>query len=191
MFKLASLVRWLLLAILVPLAIPVATVSSTRWAESRGWYSPGEPGGWLTTLVAIGELPWLLPVVLVVAGLTAGAWLDWLIRKLDHTRAAERVEIGNELLHLANRVASRQEGIRNEWPANVHDLRPSIMSAFIKVERIGVWAPVDQPYGRLDGANILVNYLQLVGTMLSEGHFKQARKRAAQVRAFLETGSNS
>src|ERR671931_1598673 len=110
MFKLASLVRWLLLAILVPLAIPVATVSSMRWAESRGWYSPGEPGGWLIAkLVAIGELPWLLPVVLVVAGLTAGAWLDWLIRNLDHTRADERVEIGNELLHLANKGASRQE----------------------------------------------------------------------------------
>jgi hypothetical protein len=187
MLKIAPLARWLLLAILVAVCVPIATDMFVRWYDR-----PLAAGGWvITNLLAAGQSPWLFPAALVIAGLTAGTWIDWLFRRLDSSRAAARVEVGNELLRLAAKVAARQEGVRNEWPANVHDLRPSIMSAFIRVEQLGIWAPVDQPYGLLDGAKVLVNYLQLVGTMLADGHFRQARKRASQFRAFLEAGTNS
>ena len=59
------------------------------------------------------------------------------------------------------------------------------MSIFIEAESFGIWAPVDQFYERQDGGAIMINYLCIVGTMLKDGHFEQAKKRALQAKDFV------
>jgi hypothetical protein len=75
-----------------------------------------------------------------------------------------------------------------EWPRNIHDIQPNLMSAFIEAERFGLWAPLNELYKRQDGGAILANYLHIVGTMLRDGHFKQAKKRAQEVRVCVGSG---
>jgi len=65
------------------------------------------------------------------------------------------------------------------------------MSAFIEAESFGLWTPVDHFYDRQDGGNIMVNYLRVIGTMLRDGHFKQAKIRALQVKALVEPEAKS
>jgi hypothetical protein len=142
----------------------------------------------MSAIAFIAQLPGMVPAALLITGLTAGVWLDWLMRRIDDSRAKARVAIGEEFLYLASIVDERQQSasIDNSWPKNVWDLRPRLMSVFINAEKFGIWAPVDQMYDRTDGANIIINYLRIVGTMLADGHFKQARKRALQAKQFVE-----
>ena len=60
------------------------------------------------------------------------------------------------------------------------------MSAFIDAEKFGIWAPVGQLESLKDGGSILVNYLRIVGTLLKDGHFKQAKLRALQAKQYAE-----
>lgn len=60
------------------------------------------------------------------------------------------------------------------------------MSVFIEAERFGVWAPVGNFESLKDGGAVLTNYLRIVGTMLKDGHYKQAKIRALQAKAYAE-----
>lgn len=192
MLRLAGFARWVLLALFLPVVLPVMAEFAKRLVDSLGWYEhPEQAAGWLMgTLTGFAQVPWVFPTALILGGLTAGAWLDWLLRRLDGSRAARRKDIGRELLSLAAMVQSRQDGWHGEWPNNIHDLWPLTMSIFIKAEQIGIWAPTGQPYEikAPTGPNILINYLRFVGTMLADGHFTQARKRANQLKGALENG---
>jgi hypothetical protein len=188
MVRFAGFARWLVLVVFAPIFLAVATDMAKRWAERQGWIDhPEEAVGWLMGIpLWIAQLPWVYPVALILGGLTVGIWLDWLLRRFDTSRSDRRVGLGLQLQNLANVIERRQGGFRHDWPDIIQDLRPQLMSIFIRVEKIGLWAPVDQLYDREDGATVLVNYLRMVGTMLADGHFKQARKRALECKTFVE-----
>lgn len=182
MFRVAAFARWLLLFLCSGLVFPIIV----NWTRDN----PAEAkAGVMSAIYWFGGLPWVYPAALVLVGATIGVWLDWVLRGLDNSRQAKRKVIGREMISLGRAIQHRQEGYHGSWPENVHSLRPNIMSAFIKVEQIGIWAPTDQPYemGQV-GANVMINYLGIVGTMLADGHFPQAKKRAMQLKEAIESG---
>jgi hypothetical protein len=142
------------------------------------------PGDWLMGwLEAIAKISGIYPAALVVTGVLVGVWIDWLLRKFDGSRSADRKTLGIRFCNLAQNIENRFQ-YDDTWPANIHDLKPNLMSAFIEAEGFGLWTPVDHLYVRRDGGAIMVNYLRIVGTMLRDGHFKQAKARSLQVKVF-------
>jgi hypothetical protein len=142
--------------------------------------------GWVASFA---QLPGLSVGMLIVTGVLVGAWVDWLLRKFDGSLASRRETLGLRFCNMAHSIEDRLR-FDTRWSLNIHDLKPALMSLFIDAEGFGIWAPVDELYERQDGAAIMVNYLRIVGTMLKDGHFQQAKKRALQVRAFVAPVSN-
>ena len=61
------------------------------------------------------------------------------------------------------------------------------MSVFIQAEKLGLWtASFDELWARPDGGALLANYLKIVGTLLRDGHFKQAKQQALEFKAFMK-----
>jgi hypothetical protein len=144
------------------------------------------PGDWLMGwLDTVAKIPGVYPAALIATGILVGLWIDWLLRKIDGSRAARRKTLGTTYCSLSSNIEGRFGGYYGEWSENIHDLKPALMSAFIEAEGFGLWAPVDELYKRQDGGVVVVNHLRIVGTMLRDGHFKQARTRALQAKEFV------
>jgi hypothetical protein len=60
------------------------------------------------------------------------------------------------------------------------------MSIFLKAEKFGLWAPHERIFKIEKGFPILMNYLDVVGRMLSDRHFDQAKKLALEARRLIE-----
>lgn len=188
MARVASFFRWLILAVWSVLVVPFISrawngvmdrtdVANHPWDALMNW------------LASFAQAPGVSVCTLVATGILLGAWSDWLFRKLDGTRAESRETLGYKYCNLASSIEDRLRYIHPSWPHNVHDLKPDLMSAFIRAESFGIWAPVNDLYERPDGGAIMVNYLRIVGTMLKDGHFRQARLRAQQAKTFVPPAS--
>jgi hypothetical protein len=188
MARVASFFKWFALAVWTILIVPFL---------SRAWTGVLDRGdvanhpmdwtmGWLASLT---QIPGVTASALIATGVLIGAWIDWLLRKFDGSRSTGRKVLGSRFCTLAHNLENRfQYG--GEWPANIHDMQPNLMSAFIEAEGFGLWAPVDHLYARQDGGAIMVNYLRIVGTLLRDGHFKQAKARSLQVKNFVAPTTN-
>jgi hypothetical protein len=124
----------------------------------------------------LAQQTWLRVTALVLAGFVAGLWLDWLLRKLDGSRAKAREHLGTEMMDLARNI--------NKALARHSDLQgfsPRLMSAFIKAKQLGLWAPTEF---QSTGSNIptLMGYLRHVGTLLRDRHFAEAKQAALECR---------
>src|SRR5260370_178515 len=56
----------------------------------------------LKLLLYLSEQTWLRATALILLGFVAGLWLDWLLRKLDGSRAEERQALGTEMVSLGD-----------------------------------------------------------------------------------------
>jgi hypothetical protein len=123
--------------------IPIFTAVAARFI----WEQPPETtGAVLRFFLNLAEQTWLRVTALVLGGFVAGLWLDWLLRKLDRSRAEARKDLGFELLKLASELAEELERVDRNWQR----LRPRLMSAFIKARGFGLWAPDDEVINRGD-----------------------------------------
>ena len=70
----------------------------------------------LKFLLDLSEQTWLRVTALLLFGFVAGLWVDWLLRKLDRSRADERKALGTEMVRLRARtfsaLAKRAEAAR-------------------------------------------------------------------------------
>jgi hypothetical protein len=73
----------------------------------------------------------------------------------------------------------------SEWPSNVHDLRPAILSAFISAKKFDLWVPSNRIY-ELPDASFLCEYLRCVGKLLENGYFEEANREALSWKPFLD-----
>ena len=64
------------------------------------------------------------------------------------------------------------------WPETVDEYRADILSMFIRTKKAGLWTPGNEIFRIPAGQAILPNFLKAVGTMLSDGHFSEAKKLA-------------
>src|SRR5262249_4496756 len=85
-------------------------------------------------LASLGGSSWMTATLLFVAGLTAGVWADWLLRKLDFARRATRKGLGVRLTSLAEEIA-RLEAVASAkssgWPNNLGRARRAVTVALV------------------------------------------------------------
>ena len=177
MQRLSAWARWIGAGIFTIFVIPIAVEFVKRVAENIGLYDrPREAAGnILNFFLSLGELPWLRTTTLVLGSFVAGVWLDWLLRKFDGSRAKARENLGYEMTNLANEIDNALALINR---FRLPDFTPRLMSAFTTAKQLGLWTPDVRMYERI---NLVMDYLRHVGTLLSDGHFAEA-KRAARDR---------
>ena len=176
MQRLSAWARWIGAGVFTIFVIPIAVEFVKHVAESIGLYDrPREAAGTiLNFFLSLAELPWLGVTALVLAGFVAGLWLDWLLRRLDRSRAEERKALGTEMV---NRLGDLK------YPMS--QTRPQIMSCFTAARKLGIWAPDQRAFAThpVRAKNLITDYLMHVGTMLRDGHFREAKQHAKNSKA--------
>jgi hypothetical protein len=152
--------------------LPLVGKVLDHMAENYGLYDREALPQIINAFVSLAEQTWLRITVLVLAGFVAGLWLDWLLRRLDRSRAEARENLGIEMTNLANDIDNALALVdRFRLP----DFSPRLISAFIKAKQVGLWTPdVGMPL------NVVMDYLRHVGTLLSDGHFADAKQAALE-----------
>jgi hypothetical protein len=184
MRSIATIYKWVILPLWASVAIPVLVDFLQKWLDRNGAYE--HPGASiLNALAVLAQLPGVYPAALVLSGLLAGAWLDVIFRKLDGSRRKALVDLGVDIRSLGRRINDRQNGFRSKWPANIIDLKPSLLSSHLKLTKRGIWSPGEILLSRADGAQLQADYLETVGTLLREGQFTEAKEKALELKASL------
>jgi hypothetical protein len=180
MQRFSAWVRKIALGVLTLFVLPIAVEFLKHIAEKVGLYD--RPGDAVDTILnfflSLAELPWLRITALALGAFVAGLWLDWLLRKLDDTRADERKVLGNDMIVLADNL--------EELTFPMQQGKPSITSCFASARKLGIWAPDDRVFLDLPSdraTDLIVNYLRQVGTMLKDGHFRKAKQDAKKSKA--------
>jgi hypothetical protein len=188
MLRIASAMRWLLLALFAGIVLPVVADFIEKQLERSGAYEhPSYALRWIENhLSAFFQMSWVFPTTLILGGLTTGVWLDWLLRKLDSTRAENRINVGYAFLRWADAIHDRQQPLAYlPWPQSINDIMPDVMAALLHGKAIGLWVPDRTIFQDTNGATILPTYFRVVGTFLKERHFKEAKQSALDVKAEL------
>jgi hypothetical protein len=179
-------VRWIALGVFALLNSPLALKLLDPMAENIGLYDRDALPNAVSFLLGLAELTWVWAAALGVGVFAAGLWADWFLRRLDSTRAEARKKLGWEMVSLARSIADPPPAWSYMSP---HEVGSEIMSAFIKAKQFGLWAPdLSVPTNVLEGLgpdqfrNILHSYLLLVGRMLNDGHFTEAKKVALEAK---------
>jgi hypothetical protein len=174
MQRLSAAARWIGVSVLLPILIPLAV----HFIEQQ---PPETAGAVLKFLLNLAEQTWLRVIALVLGGFVAGLWLDWLLRKFDGSRAEARENLGIEMEKIGRDM--REE--MNSGRTVLLRASPRLNSCFTKARKVGLWVPdarimKAQPLliNRIE--YLLVEYLLHVGTLLSDGHFKEAKREASQ-----------
>ena len=179
MQRLSALIRYVFTVILVPIIIAVAT----HFIEEQ----PRETSNAvLKFLFDLSEQTWFRVTASLLVGFAAGLWVDWFLRKLDGSRAKQREALGYEMCNLAHDLGSAHHPLMvNPMYAN----RSRMMSCFTTARKFGIWVPDDRIFSMLHpprAVDLVVAYLDDVGTMLKDGHFKQAKQHAKNRRASFD-----
>lgn len=181
-----SFIKWAFTSLWGVLLIPVLVDFLEKWLDRNGAYD--HPAEWITqTLAGLGQLPGVYPAALVLTGLVGGVWLDTMLRWFDGSRRTALVDLGAEVRNMGHMVRDRQNGFHNEWPGNISNLKASLLSLHVRLTKRGIWSPGETLQGRADGARILVEYLETVGTLLREQQFAEAKEKATELKASLKT----
>jgi hypothetical protein len=131
----------------------------------------------LKLLLYLSEQTWFRVSAFLLTGFVAGLWVDWLLRKLDGSRADRREALGTEMLSLDDRL---EDSLRDGRDTIVMD-RPQIMSCLITASKLGIWVP-DQRLFTIEHGRayfLIRDYLMHVGRLLRDGHFREAKDYAA------------
>lgn len=152
--------------------IPIFTAVAARFI----WEQPPETAGAvLKFFLSLTEQTWLRVTALVLGGFVAGLWLDWLLRRLDRTRSTARKDLGIEMQDLAGKLAN---GLTAPYYAE-------LLSIFLKVGKLGVWTPIHYIQNEERRAT-LCGYLQLIGKLLNDGLFDDAKLAASMLKNSFE-----
>ena len=176
MQRISTWVRWICTAV----AAPIVTADAVQFINTER--PPETANAVLKFLFDLSEQPWFRPTALFLVGLVIGLWLDWLLRKLDDSRADQRAALGNDMLIWEHEL----EYLNDPSKANA-----KIMSCFIAAKKLGIWAP-DERVFEIDPDRaypIIRNYLTNVGQMLRDRHFSEAKRLAKKNQADFASNS--
>jgi hypothetical protein len=191
-----SMSKWLkqfLFGIWGLLLIPLITPTLEKWLEENVF---SDPNGTATTvfanamattvfdnLLALGQQRWFKFAFVFLTGIVIGVSLEWLNRKSDERKAFELRSLGTKFRGLSENIKIRTAA--SEWPDNVRDLKPAILSVFISAKKFDLWAPNEHVY-QLPDASFLCEYFRCVGKLLEDGHFDKANSEALSWKPFLD-----
>src|SRR5262245_14028735 len=189
MSRLSPVLRFTVLIAFGLAIAPVVAQCFVALAETSGMHDSRQP--WHTTqLAALAGLPWSMPALLFLAGLTIGIWTDWWLRKFDNIRRRARKSFGVRLIRLADEIARLEfnYGAKSngspEWPRNLGRERRTIDLALARMHKFGIWNPGRVAFQIPRGGEFLVDFFRDIGKLLASERFDQARShaRAAQLR---------
>ncbi len=202
MQKLSTWARWIVSLISTSVFIPIAVHLSKHWIEGTSLYDrPQETAGAVMNFITTAaqspwvqgsalffgaQSPWVQGSALFFGGLALGLWMDWLFRKFDGSRATNLSLLGYSMKELGIDIGNASAGYGFVWPDHIHMHRADLMALFIKLRNAGIAVPSSDVFKMRSGANILANYLHGVGTLLSEGHFKEAKAMALDALRVVE-----
>lgn len=182
MASLAKFFRWiasfLFGSILIPIALDYFKKSNPTAADYDSTF-----GVVMGAISAFANLPWVYPLAFILGGLTIGMWVDSLARRLDSSRLAARKRLGDDFLDMAQAMDARQgpRGFNNDWPQNVGALTPRMMSLQLEAAKYKIWVP--GPNDLPKGAGFIIGYFTMIGQLLSDGHVKEAKNAAENIRS--------
>lgn len=132
-------------------------------------------------LGSIAEMPGFNSGILILIGFTAGVWFFWLAGQFDGHRAKERKQLGHDFLALANIVERLQEEDRKSWPHKFMRTFGELQACSLTASKYRIWTPGERIFDNpKSGPDFLAAYLNYIGTLLSKGHFKDARREARE-----------
>jgi len=170
--------------LLIPL---IAAILETQLEENL-FSDPNAPATTVfSNLVVLGHQLWFQFVLVFFTGIVLGFSLDWLARKADQNKGSELRNLGSKFRTLSGSIKMTAS---SEWPNNVRDLKPEIMSALISAKKFGLWAPDERVY-QFPDASFLCEYFKFVGKLLEDRHFDEAKREALAWKRFLDRGKLS
>ena len=134
----------------------------------------------LKFLLDLSEQPWLRVTALLLGGFVAGLWVDWFLRKLDGSPADKRKDLGYEMMSLSHELGNLQHPM--------DQARARIRSCFATARKLGIWVPDGRIYSIDPGraCDLIIIYLEHIGTMLKDGHFREAKQDAKNSKAAFD-----
>src|SRR5215831_15495402 len=137
----AKRLKMIVSGVWVLLLLPMLATVFEKWLE-QNFFS--EPDAAATTvfnnLVMLGQESWFHFALVFFTGIVIGFSLDWLAHRSDENKASELRHLGTNFRRLSDSIKT-QTSARSEWPDNIRDLKPDIVSAFISAEKFGLWVP--------------------------------------------------
>ena len=170
------------------LLIPLIAAILEKRLEENLFSDPNAPATTVfSNLVVLGHQLWFQFVLVLFTGIVLGFSLDWLARKSDQNKGSELRNLGSKFRTLSDSIKMPPS---SEWPNNVRDLKPEIMSALISAKKFGLWAPDERVY-QFPDASFLCEYFKFVGKLLEDRHFDEAKREALAWKRFLDRGKLS
>jgi hypothetical protein len=189
MQALSTKARWLFSLLFTAVLLPIVVHLIKHWLEGTSIYEqPQETAGAVMRfIVTIAQSPWVQGTALFLGGLTLGVWIDWLLRKFDGSRKTKLSLLGYDMKGLGQEIGDTAQGYGFVWPDHIHMERAQLTSMAIKAKQFGLWFPGPEIFRIRSGANILANYLYVVGSLLVDEHFTEARAMALDAKGQIET----
>ena len=182
------MVKWLkaiVSGVWVVLLVPLLAAVFEKWLEQNFFSDPNAVATTVfNNLVVLGQERLFHFALVFVTGIVIGVSLDWLARKSDENKASELRNLGSNFRRLSDSIKI-QTAARSEWPDNIRDLKPAIVSAFISAEKFGLWVPGERAY-QLPDASFLCEYLRFIGRLLEDGHFDEANREALAWKRYFD-----
>jgi len=136
-----------------------------------------------SNLFALVHQHWFKFAFVFLTGIIVGVSIEWLSRKSDEKKAFALRSLGSKFRSLSDNIKARTE--LSEWPDNVRDLNPAILSALVSASKFGLWVPNERVY-QLPDASFLCEYFKSVGKLLEDGYFDEANSEALSWKPFLD-----
>jgi hypothetical protein len=169
----------------VVLLLPLLATIFEKWLEQKFFSDPNAVATTVfNSIVVLGQQRWFHFALVFLTGIVIGVSLDWLTRKSDENKASKLRHLGSNFRRLSDSIKTQTE-VRSEWPNNVRDLKPDIVSAFISAEKFGLWVPGERAY-QLPDASFLCEYLRFIGKLLEDGHFDEANREALAWKRYFD-----
>jgi hypothetical protein len=180
--------KWIgaaLVAVAVALGLgPLSAEMLRNWMSNNGYLEHPEVGiAWLISTIAsvtkFASFYWVLSIAIgaAIAWICYSAISAYLNRRTDN-----RQKLARKMILLAAGIKQRQGRNTRGWPDNVKDIRPRIDGCIIDAKKQGLSSLPQGVFERLDGVIFVHDYFHHVGTLISEGHWKEAKEHARKLR---------
>ena len=166
--------------------IPIIGTAMEAWVVENV-FAGSTPIALATTvsdqLTEVSEAPWFKFALVYMTGIVVGVAMEAAARRSGERKAFELRSLGYKFRSLADNIKTRAAA--PEWPENVRDLRPAIVSVLVAAGKFKLWAPNERVFA-LPDASFLCEYFTNVGRLLEDGHLDEASREALSWQPFLD-----
>jgi hypothetical protein len=149
----------------------------------KWWEHPSDTATtFLEAIEAVWRVSWVPWAIFFLTGFLIGLVIDPFLRKIDGSTKESRRALGKEMLKAGAQIAYERKS-RTDLEC-FEKFTPILLSLGVSASKAGLWYPMVRSLktGRKDGLDIILDYLNGVGQMLSDGHFEDGEYEAERLR---------